>query len=557
MVRPMNRRETSRRVGNAPPKIEISKPRSGASSENEISQPGSNAKSKIEISKTHPGADAKAPETNTTESVSTDKVVDEPETYIPTPEELDGDGWLEKVHGDPKDLPLTVKLYCFHTMDAKGRPTGVVDARIYKYLVHTQDIFVCGETPYIYQGGYYHPDTNKGAILKTLISDCLLEQYVRSTTIERIYKLFLQRKELIRYPEELNCHSGWYINFQNGMYDVKRRKLFPHSPKILSVNQIPWDYDPDADHGAGVEIEKFLQYAVPDKDDREMLLEYMGLCLTTDVDQQKMLVICGLGGTGKSTLINLIEKIVGRRNISNVPMGRLSEKFQAITMMGKLLNSCADLEIDALDDVTAIKKLIGEDAISDCYKGKDNISFNNYAKMLFSTNELPLVRNEKTQGFYRRILALSMNKIPDKRDPMLQKKLTGEIPYLIHKMMTALKRMYDRGTILESESSKAMTKQLRLDSDTVEAFLDACCEKDDNGKVPRSDLFEKYTEFCKEWERQPHQKTAFFKAMRNKAYREVKYNGNHVFYGLRLKGTDSDDFMKVPEGNVDDIPFGV
>ena len=513
-------------------------------------QSGDNDTSEFEISEhdTHSeGAETKAPKTDSEEH---------DRHFNLTPEDFISNEWLDKVYGDPKTLPLSVKIECFHSVDSKGRPTGVVDARIYKYLTHTQNIFVVGETPYIYVGGYYHADTNKGAILKTMIADCIIEQYVRSTTIERIYKLFLQRSELIRYPEDLNSHKPYFINFKNGMYNVRQQRMYPHSPKLLSVNQIPWEYDPDENHGAGTEIEKFLRYAVPDTDDREMLLEYIGLCMTKDIDQQKMLVLCGNGGTGKSTLINLIELIVGKRNISNVPMGRLSEKFQAISMMGKLLNSCADLEINALDDVTTIKKLVGEDAISDCYKGKDNVSFNNYAKMLFSTNELPLVRNEKTEGFYRRLLVLVMNEKPKERDPNLGKKLRAEMPYLIDLAMQALKRMYERGSIIVSQNSKDQTRQLRIDSDTVEAFLDSCCTIDLSGKArtARPNLFDKYVEYCKEWERQPHQKTAFFKAIRNKGYREAKYNGNYYFYGLALRDEDSEGFMEVPEGS-GEIPF--
>ena len=467
--------------------------------------------------------------------------------------DFESDEWLDHVPKNPKRMSLSMKALLFHSLDAKGRPTGVVDARIYRYITHTQNIFVCGEIPYIYKGGYYRADTNKGAMLKSIISDCILEQYIRSTTIDRIYRLFLQRSELVKYPEELNDHSGYYINFKNGMYDVIRQRMYDHSPKILSVNQIPWDYHPNADHGSGTEIENFLKYAVPDEDDREMLLEYAGLCMTIDTDQQKMLVICGNGGTGKSTVINLIQDMVGKQNVSNVAMSKLSKDFQAIRMMGKLLNSCADLEIDALDDVTTIKKLIGEDAISDSYKGKDVISFDNYAKLLFSTNELPLVRNEKTEGFYRRLLVLTMNEKPEKKDPNLKKKLRAEMPYLIDLCMKALKRMYDRGAILVSEHSQEQTKQLRIDSDTVAAFLDACCVEDPKGKTPRATLFDKYTEYCKEWERQPHQKMNFFKALRNKGFRETKYSGNVVFYGIVLKD-DSDEFMQVPDG-LGDVPF--
>ena len=225
----------------------------------------------------------------------------------------DGD-WIESLGNDPSKIPLSTKSICFHLQDAKGHPTGVNDSRIYEYLIHTQHIFVCGGIPYIYKGGYYHMDL-RGTIIKTYIRDCMLEQFVKSSTIDRVFKLFLQDYGIEKLPEDLNKHSGHYINFENGMYDAKRKMVFPHTPKIMSVNQVPMVYDPNGDHGSGDEISKFLKYAIPDDEDREMLLEYIGLCCSVDTSKQKMLVICVEGGTGKSTIINLIQKLVGKRKI--------------------------------------------------------------------------------------------------------------------------------------------------------------------------------------------------------------------------------------------------
>ena len=468
---------------------------------------------------------------------------------------FDDDQWVGKIYGEPSKLPLSVKDICFHHHDAKGNPTGVIDHRIFQYITHTQHIFVCGGVPYIYEGGYYHADF-RGTMIKTLIKDCCLEQFIRSTTTKRIYELFLQDWRLEKTPDELNHYSGHYINFENGMYDAIKKKVYPHNAKILSTNQLPWSYTANGSHGRGTEIEKFLKFAVPKDDDREMLLEYIGLCCTKDVRQQKMLVICGQGGTGKSTIINLIQKLVGKRNISNVPMSSLGEKFQAINMMGKLLNSCADLEIDALDDVTMVKKLVGEDAISDSYKGKDIVSFDNYAKLLFSTNELPLVRNEKTAGFYRRLLILPMNEKPDRRDPRLIDRLEEELPYLLHLAMDAMNRMYERGNILESENSKYLVQQLRNDSDTIEAFIfDMCVTDEANAKVSRSELYEEYEQYCKDSERQAHKKQNFFKALANKGFGKCMTKGTRMFKGIRLKGSGDNEFVPIPESD-DDMPFG-
>ena len=209
-----------------------------------------------------------------------------------------------------------------------------------------------------------------------------------------------------------------------------------------------------------------------------------------------------------------------------------------------------------------IKKLIGEDSISDSYKGKDIISFDNYAKLLFSTNELPLVRNEKTDGFYRRLLVLTMNEVPAHRDPDLPRRLEAELPYLLHMAMEALNRMYKRGYILVSHNSTEKTKQLRNDSDTVEAFLDECCTVDykNSSRVNRKDLFDRYEIWCEEWGRQGHRKSGFFKALRNKRLKESASNGTWYFYGIRFgkdinKTIDEGGFIEFPLEDED--PFEI
>ena len=475
--------------------------------------------------------------------------------YVPDPTQ--DDYWWEKIDEDPFKLGIYEKTLLFHNLDGKGNPSSVNDSRIYEYIKHTRHLFVIGGVLYIYEGGYYREDTRR-TLVSTLIRGCILEYFVKSNTIKRIYELFLQDASLDMEAEDLNRYSGNWINFKNGMYNAKTGQLTDHRWDLYSTVQLPWPYDPKADHGSGLEIEKFLRYAIPADDDREMLLEYAGLCCTTDTRQQKMLIMCGDGGTGKSTVINLIQDIVGKRNCSNVPMSKLSERFTAVFMMGKLLNACADLEIDALDDVSIIKQLIGEDEIKAEHKGKEVFSFENFAKMLFSTNELPLVRNEKTDGFYRRLLVLTMNEKPAHRDTGLKDRLREELPYFLHICMQALKRMYARDAILVSENSVKATQQLRNDSDTIEAFLSECCVRASTAdQIPRSDLYDKYAEYCKDWDRQSHTKNNFFKALRNKGYPEAKSNGTYFFRMIRWKNTDVEGFMSVEDLPEDEeIPFG-
>lgn len=412
-----------------------------------------------------------------------------------------------------------VDLDRFHLHNKQGNVTGAYDWAIYEYLSEKENLFVLGGTVYFYDSGVYRADSS-GSQLSTMIRNLIYPQFRRAPTVKRIFDLFVKSAELQVKAEDLNTFPVHWICFQNGFYDVLQHRMIPHDPRYRAVNMIPHSFDPDSDP-QGQHVRQWLE-GIADPDDLEMLLQFVGYCMTRDTRQQKFLILRGSGGTGKSTLIRLIEAVVGTENISNVSLSQLSQRFAAFGLMGKLVNSCADLETTALEDTSIIKKVLGEDRISAEAKGKDAVSFRNYAKLIFSTNELPIVKAEKTNGFFRRLLVLNMDRIPEHRDPNLFSVLVSEIDAFIHMAVDALERMLIVGYIQESQGSVEGVRQLRRDSDTVQAFLESCCTLDPKGTEKKSDLFAAYRSFCQESERQALSRNSFYKSMRLKCFTEVK-----------------------------------
>lgn len=215
------------------------------------------------------------------------------------------------------------------------------------------------------------------------------------------------------------------------------------------------------------------------------------------------------------------------------------------------------LEIGALTDTSAIKKLVGEDSIKGEKKGKDLVFFKNYAKLIFSTNELPMIKSEKTNAFYRRLLVLPMNKVSKRKDPDLFSKLVTEKDYLLMLAVQALERMYQQGTITIAAISEYEIERLRADSDTVEGFILEECEKADEYRMERTELYKRYSAFCEENERQALTKNNFYKSLRLKNYMEITSNGKRYFLGLKfaLKNCTNDGFMTVTQEQLENLPF--
>lgn len=448
-------------------------------------------------------------------------------------------------------------LMQFHLMNDKGVAVGVFDAAIENYIIENQKLFIYGGIPFIYRNGCFFPDWTK-AELSTSIREKIFDRLIKSTTIDRVYRLFLTDARIQKTFEEINTYPAEWICFENGMYDPINKRMMPHDSKYCCINQIPHEYHPEKPPKAGKTIEEYLNFICDGKQDtREMLLQYMGYSLTRDTRQQKFLILTGEGGSGKSTLIKCFEMLAGQRNISNVSLTDLQQRFSSIELMGMLVNSCADLEIGALTDTSMIKKLVGEDSIKGERKGKDLVFFKNYAKLIFSTNELPVVKAEKTNAFYRRLIVFPMNKVPERKDPDLFQKLEAEKDYLLMLAVQALERMYAQKNITVASASEHEIERLRADSDTVEGFILEECEKKDGCRWERTELYKSYSAFCEESERQALTKNNFYKSLRLKGYSEITSNGKRYFLGLKsaLENCTNDGFMTVTQEQLEDLPF--
>ena len=448
---------------------------------------------------------------------------------------------VEEVHSDifheePESFSQEATedgLARFHLFNEKGKLKGVFDNAIFEYLREKENIFVIGQVPYIYRSGVYVADMS-GAILKTAIKSLIYPELIKSSVIDRVYKLFLQDADLQIKADEVNRYPPEWINFQNAFYDPVSGELVPHDPEYRAINQIPMEYHP-GEQVSGVEVERWLRFITPNPEDRQMLLEYCGYCLTRDTRQQKFLILVGSGGSGKSTLIRLLETILGEDNLSHVSLKELSQRFASYGLMGKLCNSCADLETGALEDVSTLKKLLGEDGIRAEQKGRDAISFKSYARMIFSTNELPLVLSERSNGFFRRVLILTMDNRPATARADFLDVLQGEVGYFLSLCVSALVRMYADGKIHESPASIEAVKSLRNDSDSVQAFLSANIDKSEEGRIKKKDLYTGYEQFCRDADRQSLTKSNFFRSMKAKGFSEIKTGGVEYYKGIFWK----------------------
>lgn len=484
----------------------------------------------------------------------------------------------QEAREEAKQENIPENLDYFHRWEEQRDGTykckGPIDIRIFKAIKERGHYFVLnGDNekgiPYYFSNGVYKaPDAD--AKIKTEINIRMFEIFQTATNVSRIYRLFLQSEELRKQYGGLNRYPTTWINFRNGMYDAKtgefirrynafndpkpeteaEKQLKIQDPYYYALNQIPHYYNPNA-KPKGEHIEEWLHFICPSDDDREMLLQFVGLCMTRDVEQQKMLFLKGKGGNGKSVLLNLINRVIGEENISHISLDdMIKSDFAAVELLGKLVNSCGDFKVTPLDDLGPVKRMTGKDPIHANKKYANYVNFNSYCRLIFSVNQLPILKGEQTSAPWRRFLILKMDKVPPKVDVHLEEKLATEIDYFIHLAVDALHRMYiSGGEILESESSKREVNLYREKSDSVMAFLDndeeaiAQCT-DSKGRTDRVELYKRYMKYCEDEGRTELSRNNFYDSLRNKGYEEQRSNGVDYFLGIYQGKTSLETSLK-------------
>lgn len=164
----------------------------------------------------------------------------------------------------------------FHLLDGNGKACGVFDYAVQEYIKEHYRMFFLAGTPYFYEGGAYKIDKS-GARLKTIIKGLILPRFIKSTTITRIYQLFLQDYELEKNYEEINHFPEHWIPFRDCMYDARTQECFSHNPDYYCINQIPWDF-PKGEF-TGKETEKFLADSMS-IEDKKTIQDIINICIS-------------------------------------------------------------------------------------------------------------------------------------------------------------------------------------------------------------------------------------------------------------------------------------
>ena len=382
-------------------------------------------------------------------------------------------------------------------LDEEGRFKFVpqeVAARVtskHRFATHRRS-----HTIWVYKNGVYSSDGEETirAEVRELLGDQAKEWKVNEV-VAHIKETTYTDPE--RFDPPINL-----VNVKNGILNVQTLEIAQHSPDTIFINELPVEYDANVECPA---IMKFLSEILA-PDDIPLAQEIVGYCLLRAYPLARASMFLGEGENGKSTLLNLIIALLGRTNVATPSLQDIvHNRFAQAELFGKLANVHADIPTTKLSSTGRFKMLTGQDLMYADQKHRQPFTFENYAKLIYSANELPQT-TDMSEAFWRRwILIKFPNRFPEgdpETDPSILDKLTNpsELSGFLNWALEGLKRLLTNNRFSTSRTADGTKREWMLQTDSLRAFVIEHAIYDPTCLVTKADLYTAYSDFAEEHE---------------------------------------------------------
>ncbi len=373
-------------------------------------------------------------------------------------------------------------------------------AKSYPYLIFEKDN----------EKQYFLYDENSGLyenLTDVFIKEMITKLYINEGFAER-GKVGEVRQALLRFRsmfaergvklEDFDNTADWF-HCANGWLNVVSRDFEPHTPTRMSRFAATVKYNKEA---LAPHYEAMMQsYKLP-TDQVRVLHQFSGLCLTGDIRQQKMLVLLGRPGCGKSTVVEIWRKVLGKIAITKSLTSFSNEntvRFIGGQLAGKTLIHFDEADVKRAELGAHISNLVTGDTIDVERKmvNVDDVIVKNRLKCILSANKLPPGQD----GIFRRMILIKFEKsFTDDMvaDRNLPEKLADEMSGILNRMLDGLADLRKMGSFTEIAGHEELIEEYKAESDIMAEFLDTFFEPSNKNLsgVPSNVMFATYRKWA-------------------------------------------------------------
>ena len=254
-------------------------------------------------------------------------------------------------------------------------------------------------------------------------------------------------------------------------------------------------------------------------EDIPTLQEFIGYCLIPSNKGQRMMVIKGNGGEGKSQIGAVLSVIFGT-NMKDGSIGKISEnRFARADLEHVLLCVDDDMRMEALRQTNYVKSIVTAQGKMDLErKGKQSYQGCMFARLLaFSNGDLQALY-DRSDGFYRRQLVLTTKEKPTGRvdDPDLAEKMKAEAEGIFLWAFEGLQRLVANNfKFTESDRIRENRESVKRDNNNIFDFMESegYIRLKADASISSKDFYEVYRMWCEENSLVPLKARSFSDAM--------------------------------------------
>jgi len=362
------------------------------------------------------------------------------------------------------------------------------------------------------------------------VSGCL------SSGISKAVTNLLAALKLMAYSPPLPIETD-RIHVANGTYFLNGSFT---EDKAWCNNRLKVRYEPNAP-----KPERWLGFLseLLEPEDIPTLQEYLGYCLIPSTKGQKMLLLIGKGGEGKSRIGLVMRSLLGdSMNITSIQKVE-NNRFSRADLENKLLMVDDDMDMAALPKTNYIKSIVTAECKMDLErKGVQSYQSRLYARFLCFGNGALTALHDRSDGFFRRQIVLTTRDRPAGRvdDPFLAEKLADEAEGIFLWCLEGLNRLLANNYQF-SLSGKALenVETVKRSGNNVIEFLrsEGYIRFRADAEASSRALYEAYKLWCEDNVRKPLSANRLSSELaQNEALYKVEATNNIYAAGKRVRG---------------------
>lgn len=210
-----------------------------------------------------------------------------------------------------------------------------------------------------------------------------------------------------------------------------------------------------------------------------LIQRWAGYCLTGRTREHTLMFVHGDGGTGKTTLVNVLRQLLGGYAVHASMDTFLSARGErhptdlAMLHRARLVTAVETDERRPWDEAR-LKALTGDDPITARFIRRDFFTYTPRFKLTIVGNHLPTLRSPD-EAMRRRFRVIPFNQPPARPDPKLADKLRAELPGILAWAIDGARHWYQDG-LGDAAIVQEATSEYFTEADLIGQWLDETCD---------------------------------------------------------------------------------